>query len=87
LSSHQTPGKGCKNQEAREIRGPSDNELELDGGANKPVNYIRRIFFSLLIIIDMYKHVVAFLVLITISLAACPATGNINNLLAGIFEC
>lgn len=35
------------------MRGMSDDELELDVGTNKPVNYIRRIFFCLLIIIDM----------------------------------
>ena len=31
----------------------------------------------------MYKRVLAFLVLITIALTACPATGNINSFLAG----
>lgn len=40
-------------------------------------------FYKLLIFIDMCKHLLAFLTIIALTLAACPANYNIDSLVAG----
>jgi hypothetical protein len=48
------------------------------------LQYIRS-FFSKANIIDMFKQAVVLLAFLALSLTQCPASYNINNLIAGIF--
>lgn len=69
-------GLGC-------IYGPNSSPLAVGVACYIGVINYADFFYKLLIFIDMCKHLLAFLTIIALTLAACPANYNIDSLVAG----